>query len=79
MLSRNGKNNTDGSFNWADAVCDAAIVSGLTFCVVGGSMATTGILYTQSGITSLILSTLGEFFMFLAVKRGLREKPTKNA
>ena len=74
MLSRKGKNNENGSFNWKDAVIDAAITAGITLCVTGGAMVSTGVIYTKEGVATLFFATLGQFLGFLAIKRGLREK-----
>ena len=73
MLSRKGKNNRDGSFNWRDAMIDAGIVAGLTFCTsLGGMSVLTPITETQ--LVSAGIAAATQFFLFLAIKRGLREK-----
>ena len=74
MLNRNGKNNADGSFDWADAVIDAAITAGITLCSEGMAMVATGLIYTVEGQLTLIFSAIGTFLGFLGVKRGLRKK-----
>ena len=73
MLNRKGKNNADGSFNWKDALIDAGIVAGLTFCTsLGGMAAFTPI--KESQVISAGIAAATQFFLFLAIKRGLREK-----
>jgi len=74
LLSRNGKNNEDGSFDWRDAVIDAAITAGITACTSGVAMIATGTLFTTAGLCTFAFTVLGQFFGFLAVKRKLVEK-----
>jgi len=74
MLSRNGKNNSDGNFDWADALIDAGITAGITLCATGGAMVATGVIFTIEGQLTLVFATLGQFFGWLALKRKLREK-----
>lgn len=72
MLNRHGKNNEDGSFDWKDAVIDAGIVAGLTFCTsIGGMAVVTPITETQ--VVSAAVAAATQFFLFLAIKRGLRK------
>lgn len=77
MLNRKGKNNLNGSFDWKDALIDALITAGITACTVGVTMTGTGLIYSREGQLTLVFSVLGEFLIFLAVKRGLREKKEK--
>ena len=74
MLSRNGKNNNDGSFDWADAIADAAIMAGSTFFVTLGAMHVTNLLTGPEGWLAAAIAAGAEFFIILATKRGLREK-----
>lgn len=74
MLSRKGKNNSDGSFNWADALVDAGITAGLTFVTSIGSMSAVNSGITENILIGSALAAAGQFFLFLAIKRGLREK-----
>jgi len=74
MLSVHGKVNEDGSFNWKDALIDSTILACLTFCTSMGGLSATGVI----GVRELISATIAaatQFFMTLAIKRGLREKP----
>jgi len=73
LLSRNGQNNSDGSFNWKDALMDAGIVAGLTFCTTLGGGAVVGIPSKESCVAAIIAAST-QFFLWLAIKRGLREK-----
>jgi len=74
VLSRNGKNNSDGSFDWADAVADALIMAGLTFFTTLGGLAMTDLLRNPSGWISAGVAAGAQFCAILALKRGLREK-----
>lgn len=73
MLDREGKNNNDGSFDWKNAVIDAGIMSGLTFFTSLGAFHFVGV-PTETTIIGGFISACGEFFLILAIKRGLREK-----
>ena len=74
MLSRNGKNNSDGSFNWEDALIDAGITTMLAFGPGLGALAATGKLNDPTGWVVLLSTTLSEFFGFLAIKRKLKKE-----
>lgn len=73
MLNRNGKNNSNGSFNWKDAVIDAGVMAGLTFCTSLGGI-TVVIPLTEQTVIAAAVAAATQFFLVLAVKRGLREK-----
>jgi len=72
-LSRNGTNNEDGSFDWKDAICDAGIASGVTFFTTLGGGTAAG-LPTREMIIAAAISAAAQFFIWLSIKRGLREK-----
>lgn len=74
VLSVKGKNNSNGSFNWADALVDAGISAGISASTSGLSMVATGVIYTSAGQLTLAFTVLGQFLGFLAVKRKLRPK-----
>lgn len=76
MLTVKGKNNEDGTFNWKDALIDAGIMAGLTFCMTLSSLASTGAI-TLREVAAAGLAAAYQFFSVLALKRGLREKPKK--
>jgi hypothetical protein len=76
-LSRNGKNKTNGDFDWRDAMIDAGITAGITATTTGLAMTSTGVIYTPQGQLTLLWTVIGEFLVFLGVKRGLREKKTQ--
>ena len=73
MLNRKGKNNADGSFDWKDALIDAGIVAGLTFFTSLGGMAVLTPI-TEQTLMGAGIAAATQFFLFLAIKRGLREK-----
>ena len=73
MLSFRGKNSSNGSFNWSDALIDAGISAGLTFCTTLGGQAATG-LFSRVGVIAAGIAAATQFFLVLAIKRGIREK-----
>jgi len=73
MLTRNGQNNSDGSFDWKDAIIDAAISGGLGFCTAIGGTAAAG-MPTKEILIAASIAAATQFFLWLAIKRGLREK-----
>ena len=74
VLSRNGKNNPNGSFDWGDALADAAIMAGLTFFTTLGGLAVTDLLKNPAAWLSAGIAAGAQFCAILALKRGLREK-----
>lgn len=75
VLSRNGRNNKDGSFRWGDALADAAIMAGSTFFAALIGMGVAGMLSNpMAALYGAGIAAGGEFFAILAVKRKLREK-----
>jgi len=76
MLSIHGKNNSDGSFNWHDALIDAGILALLTFFTSLGGLSATGVVSMRE-IVAAGISAATQFFMTLSLKRGLREKSKK--
>jgi len=74
MLTVHGKNNEDGSFNWKDALLDASILGALTFFTSLGGLGATGMISYRE-ILAAGIAAATQFFMTLAIKRGLREKP----
>jgi len=73
MLTAKGKNNPDGTFNWGDALIDAAILAALTFFTALGGMGATGLI-TGREFLSATIAAASQFFLTLAIKRGLRKK-----
>ena len=73
MLSHNGKNNDDGTFDWSNALIDSAISAGITFFSALGGTGAAQIPTRESLIVSGIAACT-QFFIWLAIKRGLREK-----
>lgn len=74
MLDSKGKNDKNGNFDWKDSAADAAIIAGLTFFTTLGATHVSGIPSVQACVASAIAAA-GQFFLALAIKRGLREKP----
>jgi len=75
LLSARGKNNADGSFNWADALADAAIMGGMTFFTTLGGLGVAGLASDpKATLLAAIISAGAQFFAVLAVKRGLKPK-----
>ncbi len=72
VLTIQGQNNGDGTFNWKDAVCDAAITAFLTFFTTLGG-ATILEVGGKAIIMTAAISSASQFFLFLALKRGLRK------
>ena len=75
VLNRNGKNGENGSFDWEDAVIDAAIMAGSSFFAVLVALGAVGLLENLTvGLLAAGLAAGAQFFAVLAIKRGLREK-----
>lgn len=75
MLNRNGKTNENGSFDWNDALIDAAIMSGSSFFAVLVGLGAVGLL--ENPTTALLAAGIAagaQFFAILAIKRRLREE-----
>lgn len=73
MLTVRGTNNSDGSFVWSSNVVDAVIMAALTFFAAMGGLGATGLVAEREVIAASIAAAT-EFFLMLAIKRGLREK-----
>ena len=75
VLNRAGKNNDDNSFDWEDAVIDAAIMAGSSFFMVLVGLGAVGLLENlTTGLLAAGIAAGAQFFAVLAIKRGLREK-----
>ncbi len=75
MLNRNGKNNDNGSFDWNDAIIDAAIMAGSSFFAVLVGLGAVGLLENPTTAQLAALIAAGaQFFAILAIKRRLREE-----
>lgn len=57
-------------FDWTDALVDAAIVSGLTFFSTLGGTSVAG-LGMIAGLKAATIAASAQFFVFLALKRGI--------
>jgi len=73
VLSRQGKNNENGSFDWSDALVDAGIMAGSTFFTALGAMMAAGRISPYE-VAVCGVAAGGQFFVWLAIKRGLRPK-----
>jgi len=74
-LSVRGKNNPDGSFNWGDALADAGISAGMTFFTTLGGLGATGLASDpKTTLLAAAISAGAQFFVALAVKRGLKKE-----
>jgi hypothetical protein len=72
-LSMRGHHNKQGKFDWASAVLDASIISGITFFTGVGTLASSCAIWPES--LCVLLSAVGaEFLGILATKRGLVQK-----
>jgi hypothetical protein len=68
MLTVKGKNNSDGSFDWADALIDASIYSGTSFFTALGALLSQGPV-TLLGFEVVACAAAAEWLGFLMVKR----------
>ncbi len=57
-------------FDWEDALVDAAIISGLTFFSTLGGGSVAG-LEGLSALKAAVVAACAQFFVFLALKRGI--------
>ena len=73
MLTIKGKINPEGRFDWRDALIDAGIMAALTFFTSLGGLGATGIITGREFLAAGIAAAT-EFFLILAIKRGLRPK-----
>jgi len=74
VLNHKGRNNPNSSFDWSDALVDAGIIGGLTFFSSLGGLGVTGLLTGPEGWLAAAIAAGTQFFLTLAIKRGLREK-----
>jgi hypothetical protein len=75
MLNRNGKNNENGSFDWEDALIDAAIMSGSSFMAVLVGLGAVGLLENPTtALLAALIAAGAQFFAILAIKRRLVEE-----
>jgi len=66
-------------FDWENAFIDGAIISGVTFFSALGGGAVAGI-NTVNTVEAAAVAAISQFFVFLALKRGLiQEKEAKSA
>ena len=82
IMTARGINSSNGTFDWDDAIFDSLIIAGVTFFSTLGAGTVTGLPTTTSLIAAGIAAAT-QFFVTLAIKRGLRqpgpiEEETKN-
>lgn len=77
MLTIRGRNNTDGSFDWKDAIMDAGISAGLTFFTTLGALGAMQMISDAQGYIAAGIAAGGQFFAILCMKRGLIKKSEK--
>lgn len=58
-------------FDWGNALIDAVIISGITFFTTLGGTAIAGDINPIHILTSASVAAFSQFFIFLALKRGL--------
>ena len=63
-------NVSEQKFDWTDALIDAVIISGLTFFSTLGGGSVVG-LEGLSGLKAATVAACAQFFVFLALKRGI--------
>ena len=73
FMTIRGQNNADGTFDWQGAIIDSAIIAGVTFFSTLGAGTVTG-LPTQDALVAASIAAATQFFITLAIKRGLRKK-----
>lgn len=73
VLSRNGKNKENGSFNWGDALVDAGIMAMITFFTSLGGMSAVGV-SSPVNVVAAGIAACTQFFTVLGMKRGLVKK-----
>ena len=72
-LTVKGKSDSNGSFDWVEAVIDSGILCGITFFTGVGALTANMALSTNS-LTVLACAVGVEFLGFMAAKRGLMQK-----
>jgi len=73
FMNIRGGNNSDGSYDWEGAIIDSAIIAGVTFFSTLGAGTVTGF-PGQAALVAASIAAATQFFITLAIKRGLREK-----
>jgi hypothetical protein len=68
-------NVSEQKFDWTDALVDAAIISGLAFFSTLGGSSVAG-LELAAGMEAAIIAACAQFFIFLALKRGIIQQQT---
>ncbi len=68
--ANNLANVSEPKFDWTDALADATIISGLAFFSTLGGGSAAG-LELAAGMEAAIIAACAQFFVFLALKRGI--------
>lgn len=73
ILSSNGDGSSIGKFDWAGAVIDGLILSAISFFSTYVGSTAAGLTEVQLCKVAGIAASL-QFFMYLAIKRGLKKE-----
>jgi len=73
MLTIRGSNHPDGSFDWPDALIDAAVFAGANFFTGLGALFSQGAL-TVNGVGVVACAAMVEFLGILVAKRKIRKE-----
>jgi len=74
-MSRAGITNSDGNFDWEDALIDAGIAAGVTFFTTLGGLGVAGLLDDPKvALLAAGIAAAGSFFSWLAMKRNIEVK-----
>ena len=72
VLSRNGRVDENGDFDWKDALLDASIMAGLSFFTTLAGLGASGLLGDPTkALLSAGIASAVQFFTMLGIKRGL--------
>ena len=69
-LTNSTANSQVQKFDWCDALIDAAIICGLTFLSTLGGGSVAGLDFV-AGLKAATVASSAQFFIFLALKRGI--------
>ena len=77
-MSRNGLTNSNGTFDWNDALIDAGIAAGVTFFATVGGIGVAGLLDDPvKALIAAVIAAGGSFFTWLAMKRNINLQTKK--
>lgn len=71
-MSRSGRVNADGEFDWTDLLIDSSIAAGMAFFTTLGGLGAAGLLADpQKGFLAAGISAGISFFAWLVMKRNI--------